>query len=269
MEWDAREKLRTRLEEVVRKVLGRADDNFIFSLLCNQEIVGILRRKSPKREMEEQLERLILTADAEERDRFFVKTIQSIQMLTTSRNKSSATSSEVMIAAANLRKLCEQPDILKEFVHKVKVSCPGLEKEVPDFEKALDALIHIPINRLKSPKEVLTFLDDLIQSGGASQSEQGLVFVLGNTNAGKTSLVDTFVGYAADPSKKPAPHLTKPGDGKIETEVLEFYEGLALKPEKTFKVDLVSRHAPVTASLKEDAAELKLNIIDMGRYCIV
>ena len=202
MEWDAREKLRTRLEEVVRKVLGRADDNFIFSLLCNIEIVEILRRKSPKREMEEQLERLILRADAEERDRFFEKTIQSIQMLTTSRNESSVTSSEVMIAAANLRKLCEQPDILKEFVHKVKVSCPGLEKEVPDFEKALDALIHIPINRLKSPKEVLTFLDDLIQSGGASQSEQGLVFVLGNTNAGKTSLVDTFVGYAADPSQK-------------------------------------------------------------------
>ena len=136
MEWDAREKLRTWLEEVVRKVLGRADDNFIFSLLCNQEIVDILRRKPPKREMEEQLERLILTVDAEERDRFFEKTIQSIQMLTTSRNESSVTSSEVMTAAANLRKLCKQPDILKEFAHKVKVSCPGLEKEVPDFEKS-------------------------------------------------------------------------------------------------------------------------------------
>ena len=44
MEWEARAKLRKRLETVVRKVLGQIDEHFIFSLLCIQEVVEALRR---------------------------------------------------------------------------------------------------------------------------------------------------------------------------------------------------------------------------------
>ena len=90
-------------------------------------------------------------------------------------------SSEVIGAAKALKKLCEDPKQKKEFVEAVSRTCPELVKNIPDFAQALDALPYIPFDRLRNPKDVLTFVNALIESGMATQVDRGLIFTLGNT----------------------------------------------------------------------------------------
>ena len=217
-----------------------------------------------------------MTAEAEGSKTAVRETIKSLKKMRTSGTEISA-SLEVMSAARDLKRLCEQPDSRRDLISEVKRSCPELVKKIPDFEKALDALVHIPLSRLSQPKEVLTFVDALIESGIASQSEQGLVFVLGNTGTGKTSLVNTFKDFVENPSEKPRSGRTKPGDSLIETQVLEVYDGLSLKTEKGFKAELTSTSSsPAFVTLKEfeqtmnknsDNSRLQLKIVDLGNYC--
>ena len=178
--------------------------------------------------------------------------IGSLKRIKINGTESSIGRSEVMIAAKNLKKLCisKQPELLKEFISQVRKVCPDIEKKIPNFAKALNALDHIPLARLSNPKEVLTFVDALIESGLADQSDQGLIFVLGNTNSGKTSLVNTFKDFVEHPSEKPRSVLTTPDDNLIETQVLEVYDGLSLKQENAFKVELAGT-SPVLVNLKE------------------
>ena len=89
--------------------------------------------------------------------------------------------SEVISAAKTLKKLCEDPEQKKEFLEAVSRACPELEKDIPDSAIALDALPYIPFDRLRNPKDVLTFVNALIESGMATQVERGLIFTLGNT----------------------------------------------------------------------------------------
>ena len=183
---------------------------------------------------------------------------------------SSSTSTEVMRAARSLKKLCAQPELKTEFISQVKSECPDILKAIPDFEKALDSLETIPLERFSNPKEVLIFTEALIESGIAAQVERGLIFVLGNTNTGKTSLVNTFKSYVESPSKEPTSKLTKPNDDLIETQVLELYDNLSLNQQKPFKVSRSTSSAPTLVKLEEaeEAPEkqegLQLKIVDLG-----
>ena len=176
-----------------------------------------------------------------------------------------------MAAAKRLKSISDQPDSIEAFIAKVKTDCPDLVEMVPDFAKALDALVHIPLDRFSNPKEVLTFTDALIESGIASQVERGLVFVLGNTNIGKTSLVNTFKNFVESPSEEPTSVLTEEDDNLIETQVLEVYDGLSLKQNKTFEVKM-SGESPVLVKLEESVKSaldsqdqgLQLRIVDLG-----
>ena len=173
-----------------------------------------------------------------------------IGILKTTTTDSSIDNSSEMTAARNLKELCGKPDFAKEFITQVRTVCPDIVKTIPDFEKALNALVHIPLTRFAHPKEVLTYTEALIESGTAAQADQGLVFVIGNTNTGKTSLVNTFKDFVAHPSDKPCSVLTKPDDNLIETQVLEVYDGLSLNQEGTFEVDKTSLR-PILVNLKE------------------
>ena len=181
---------------------------------------------------------------------------------------------------------------MKEFIKFISRTSPGVVKSIvnekrfdnntPNFAVSIIApllqspiaLGHIPWKRFSHPKEVLTFVDALIESGIASQSEQGLVFVLGNTNTGKTSLVNTFKDFVAHPTENPRSVLTKPSDNLIETQVLEVYDGLSLKQEKDFKVELATTSGlPVLVNLEEtqktmseenNTSGLQLKIVDLG-----
>ena len=183
--------------------------------------------------------------------------------------------SEVMSAAQNLKILCRKPKVKKEFASQVQADCQDFVKAIPDFDKALDGLEFVPLDKFSHPKDVLTFIEDAIKSGIAAQDERGLIFVLGNKDTGKTSLVKTFESCVKNPSKEPTSVLTKPGDGLIETQLLEVYDNLSLKQEETFKVELLSNTSPptlvkseevlVAAANKNKEERLQLKIVDMGR----
>ena len=199
--------------------------------------------------------------------------LQSLKKVTTGKMQS-FTSTEVMRAAKNLKRLCAEPEFKTEFISQVKADCPDIVKAFPDFEKALDSLETIPLDRFSNPAEVLTFVDALINSGIAAQVERGLIFVLGNTNTGKTSLVNTFKSCVESPSKEPKDKRTKPGDDLIETQVLEVYDNLLLEQQKTIKVGLSSNSSAPTlvrieeaqvASTRDNKKEgLQLKIVDLG-----
>ena len=110
-------------------------------------------------------------------------TLNSIRKCSTEANTDENRSIEVIGAAKSLKKLCQDPVQMKVFIDKVTRSCPELVKDIPDFALALDALAYIPFDRFVNPKDVLTFVDALIESGMATQVERGLLFVLGNTGA--------------------------------------------------------------------------------------
>ena len=200
---------------------------------------------------------------------FLEDSINSLRKCTTIKKTGQ---SEVMTAAKHLKSISDQPDSIEAFIAKVKTDCPDLVEKVPDFAKAVDALVHIPLDRFSNPKEVLTFTEALIESGIASQVERGLVFVLGNTNIGKTSLVNTFKNFVESPSDEPASVLTEEDDNLIETQVLEVYDGLSLQQKKMFEVK-TSGNSPVLVKLEESMKSaldsqgqgLQLRIVDLGK----
>ena len=158
----------------------------------------------------------------------------------------------VMNAAKDLKAFWSQSNFTSDFIKQVTRDCPELVRTIPDFAKALDALAHIPLDRFSNPKDVLTFVNTLIESGIATQVEHGLVFVLGNTNIGKTSLVNTFPNFVANPSEEPVSVLTEGNDNLRETQVLEIYDNLSLNQEKAFKVELArGSFSPVLVNLKD------------------
>ena len=132
---------------------------------------------------------------------------------------------------------------------------------------------NIPLLGFQTPNDVLSYLDALIDSGIAAQIERGLIFVLGNTQTGKTSLVNTFKSFVESPLKEPTSVLTKPGDDLFETQVLEVYDNLSLKQEKMFKVSKVTSALTLVKLEEEQVAakndskkeRLQLKIVDLGK----
>ena len=76
-----------------------------------------------------------------------------------------------MNSAKQLKSQWTNPEFKKDFISQVETECPDLLREIPDFEKALDALQIVPFDSpgLSTPKDVLTFVEALIKSGIATQ----------------------------------------------------------------------------------------------------
>ena len=76
-----------------------------------------------------------------------------------------------MNSAKQLKSQWTNPEFKKDFLSQVERDCPDLLREIPDFEKALDALEIVPLDSpgLSTPKDVLTFVEALIKSGIATQ----------------------------------------------------------------------------------------------------
>ena len=76
-----------------------------------------------------------------------------------------------MNSAKQLKSQWTNPEFKKDFLSQVEAECPDLLREIPDFEKALDALAIVPFDSpgLSTPKDVLTFVEALIKSGIATQ----------------------------------------------------------------------------------------------------
>ena len=88
----------------------------------------------------------------------------------------------------------------------------------------------IPLNGFKSMEAAFVWVDDIVKTG-AVQERKTTVCVLGNTSAGKSSLVRTLENYSKDLNTKPKAVLT--GDPKnkslVETKVMELVKDVELK----------------------------------------
>ena len=54
----------------------------------------------------------------------------------------------------------------------------------PEMSSSLRRMTELPLERFPSTKEALAYLDALVRSGVAAQSDRGLMFVMGNTATG-------------------------------------------------------------------------------------
>ena len=115
-----------------------------------------------------------------------------------------------------------------------------------DLQDKVQMHTEIHLNSFKSIEAALAFAEDIIKTG-AVQERKTTVCVLGNTSAGKSSLVRTLEKYSKNTKVKPEAVLT--GDPKyrdlIETKVMELVKGVELDAESglTLKVES-SQSAP-------------------------
>ena len=104
-----------------------------------------------------------------------------------------------------------------------------LVKGNKDLQDKIQLQTEIYLNGFKSMEDALVFAEDIMNTG-AVQERKTTVCVLGNTSAGKSSLVRTLEKYSKDTKVKPEAVLT--GDPKykdlIETKVLELVKGVEL-----------------------------------------
>ena len=180
----------------------------------------------------------------------------------------------------------EDPNFLKRFISAVKYHFDGLERDVflvilnmlvANISDKLSEHCSIPLNRFKSPKEVLAFVTALIETGVASQTERSVVFVMGNTNTGKTSLVNTLKDYIDQPSEEPRSVLTEEHSKLLETQVMELYDSVSDPKEQRFAIHvdedsqrptLISfrQNNMVSASGETDKKPVKIKVVDMGGH---
>ena len=145
----------------------------------------------------------------------------------------------------------------------------------PDMRQALETIASIPLKTLQSTESALTYLGALIKSGIAAESDSGVVYVMGNTNVGKSSLVNTFVRFMKSPFEKPVSVLTQDHEALRETQVMEIYNDVQFKKALKLNIGLepTSENPQVQMmNFKEpgghgsETKRLKLRLIDFGGH---
>ena len=145
---------------------------------------------------------------------------------------------------------------------------------MPEMAASLASLATVPLHNFTTSKKVVTYLEALIDSGVAAEMERGLAFVLGNTGAGKTSLVNTLQEFVTNPTNSPQAWLTEEHTDKLETQVMEVYDGFNLKNNKKLCVEvegdkpgLVQFREQLDAALASDRAkQCVIRMLDIGGH---
>ena len=92
----------------------------------------------------------------------------------------------------------------------------------------------------KTPNAAFQYVDAIIESGAFTEAKT-TVCVLGNTNAGKSSLVRTLRDFCSNTTKKkPIPNLTGDNTEFLATKVLELVEDVDVKAQQVMKLEIKS-----------------------------
>ena len=97
----------------------------------------------------------------------------------------------------------------------------------------------LPVSTIKSLEEACIYVEDLLKSG-ATQEAKTTICILGNTGAGKSSLVRTLRDYCKSKNQEPKPFLTGDPQNKqfLETKVMELIQDIKLEPSMKCVVEL-------------------------------
>ena len=133
-----------------------------------------------------------------------------------------------------------------------------------------------PLRDLHTPASLLLYLTDLAKYGTAASKKRGTVYVLGNTGAGKSSLVNTFQEYVNNPpSEEPVSKLTGNSEELLRTKILELSANLDLETTEKLNVEVkVSEGLKLVSLIKDGAVEtqsmetqkLGIKMIDFGGH---
>ena len=97
----------------------------------------------------------------------------------------------------------------------------------------------VALDGFKSMEDAFVFVDDIVKTG-AVQERKTTVCVMGNTSAGKSSLVRTLEKYCKDKKAKPEAVLT--GDPKyrdlLETKVMELVKDVKLETKSGISLEI-------------------------------
>ena len=180
---------------------------------------------------------------------------------------------------------------MKEIFNKGQVSdafgdLQGIQKGVavmilniffPSLGSKLKPISPIPLNSFSTYSDILSFIKAVIKSGLTADVERGVVFVLGSSGVGKTSLVNTLKRFIDNPEEVPIPVLSGEHQDLLETEILEVYDEISFQHDRELSVALTKKGkgASTIRLVDEDQGhnktggrgkKLNLKLVDLGGH---
>ena len=156
------------------------------------------------------------------------------------------------------------------------ISMIVLQQMFPELSETFQSISSIPLDRFTGMDDALKFVDATIRSGVASQVEKAVLFTMGNSGVGKTSLVNTLMSYVENPSNTPQAFLTEDNEALLETRVMEMYDDVSLGQTSQTSIKLKDIYAQpaliefqeTPESAIEDGLQRKqcTKICDMGGH---
>lgn len=92
---------------------------------------------------------------------------------------------------------------------------------IPSMSGLLQSMTPTPLASFTSPDSVLSYIEAVIQSGFATDAHREMLYILGNTSVGKTSLAETLKRYIHNPGSNIEPFLTEEHKHLEKTRVAE------------------------------------------------
>ena len=102
-----------------------------------------------------------------------------------------------------------------------------LKQIFPSLSEDFQKLTPTPLG--ETTEDLKSYLDAIIKSGVSSNANREVIYVLGNTNVGKTSLVESFKHFIKEDEAKSC--LTENDPKLLKTRVAELYKDLSLSSE--------------------------------------
>ena len=154
-----------------------------------------------------------------------------------------------------------------------------LQQALPDLSNELRKISKLKLENFKDKNNILSYLDAVIKSGIAADIQHGIVFLVGNTGVGKSSLAGTLKAYIENPSDSPHSILAGTGEHKhlLETQVLEVYNEIPFEQNQYQSVKLTeeSESGPTLVDFVDEVSSeevsvrnknINIRLVDMGGH---
>ena len=126
----------------------------------------------------------------------------------------------------------KERDIALVFLHQLLAGNNELQEKVQEHTV-------VPLHGFRSMNDALVWIDDIVRNG-ALQERKTTVCVIGNTSAGKSSLVRTLEKYCKDTKAKPKAVLTGDSENKSleKTKVMELFKDMEFEARSGLNLEV-------------------------------